>query len=64
MKRHMNDAEHNEHLEQPRTGLVQQQFISLEIRADKLTRKTITRTFIGDSYTDSLTTEVLCNAQL
>ena len=60
MKRHMNDEQHNRHLEQPRTGLLRQEFTSFEHQDNKIVKRTITRTYLGtDRYTDSQVTEVI-----
>lgn len=62
MKRHMNDAQHNRHLEQQRPGLLRQEFTSYERSGKIITKKTIIRTYLGTNhYTDSYSSEVISN---
>jgi hypothetical protein len=63
MKKHINDAENNRHLEQPRPGLKRQEFVSFEVKGDYLRKETITRIYYNNSeYTDTTSTETICNA--
>ena len=63
MKKHINDADNNKHLDQPRKGLKRQEFISFEVTDGYLRKETITRVFFNNGeYMDSVSTETVCNA--
>tara|TARA_R110000796_G_scaffold183534_1_gene300133 strand:- start:284 stop:478 length:195 start_codon:yes stop_codon:yes gene_type:complete len=63
MKKHINDAENNRHLEQYRLGLKRQEFTSFEVKGNYLRKETITRIFFDSGeYTDTISTETICNA--
>ena len=63
MKKHVNDAETNTHLDQWRPGLKRQEFISYQVEDNVLRKRTTVRTYMDSGrYTDSLTSETICNA--
>ena len=63
MKKHINDAENNRHLEQHRDGLKRQEFHSFEVKGGMLRKETIIRTFLSNGeYIDSNSSETICNA--
>lgn len=63
MKKHINDAENNKHLDQHRDGLKRQEFHSFEIKDGSLRKETIVRTYFSNGeYIDSNSSETICNA--
>jgi len=61
MKKHINDAQNNLHLDQPREGLKRQEFHSFEIKDGSLRKETIVRTFFNNGeYIDSNSSETIC----
>jgi hypothetical protein len=63
MKKHINDAENNLHLDQPRTGLKRQEFHSYYIEGGHLRKETIVRVYFNNGeYMDSNSTETICHA--
>lgn len=55
----ISDYENDMLFEQPREGLIMQEFISYEEKSGILYKKTITRKFNNGDYNDSSTSQVL-----
>ena len=63
MKKHINDAENNLHLDQPRLGLKRQEFYSYYVEGEYLRKETIVRVYFNNGeYVDSNSTETICHA--
>ena len=64
MKKHMNDAAHNLHLDQHRAGLVRQVFESYYKESGYLRKETIVRVYyVTGEYTDTSTIETICHVK-
>jgi len=63
MKKHINDAENNRHLEQYKPGLKRQEFHSFYTQGAYLRKETIIRVYFDSGeYTDTTSNETICNA--
>jgi hypothetical protein len=63
MKKHINDAENNKHLDQWKDGLKRQEFHSFYTEGGSLRKETIVRVYYTlGGYTDTTSTETICNA--
>ena len=64
MKVHMNDAEHNLHLDQYQDGLVRQEFINYTKKDGVLRKLTVVRTYnTNGTYHDSSVSEYIADVK-